>query len=262
MAPSPPSTGPRCTSRPARCACTATPPVRSRSPGRSATRSMRPASTSAGFCRAGFVIACRCGRSVPRPGSPTTSTTRSPGSPTLRSRRVDGIIEIVPAERTVLVVCERERHGDIGAVARTDRRIGRRWSSRRRRISDDRGGLRRRRPRVDRRRPRPAGRRVDPTRTRQATYTVAFCGFSPGFAYLRGLDPVVAPRRAGRRRARRVPAGSVAIAAGYTQRVPVVVARRLAPARSIGRARCSTPTAPEPALLRPGMTVSFVPKAG
>ena len=48
-----------------------------------------------------------------------------------------------------------------------------------------------------------------------ATYDVASIGFMPGFAYLRGLDPrLVLPRRASPRT--RVPARSVAIAAGYT----------------------------------------------
>jgi KipI family sensor histidine kinase inhibitor len=46
-------------------------------------------------------------------------------------------------------------------------------------------------------------------------YTVAFCGFAPGFAYLTGLDPVLRlPRRATPRT--HVPAGSVAIADEYT----------------------------------------------
>ena len=46
-------------------------------------------------------------------------------------------------------------------------------------------------------------------------YEVAMLGFMPGFAYLRGLDPrLVVERRAEPRP--RVPAGSVAIAAGYT----------------------------------------------
>ena len=34
----------------------------------------------------------------------------------LRSRQVAGVIEIIPAEHTVVVVCERDRHGDIGSV--------------------------------------------------------------------------------------------------------------------------------------------------
>ncbi len=51
------------------------------------------------------------------------------------------------------------------------------------------------------------------------TYTVGFLGFSPGFAYLTGLDPalVVARRDSPRRR---VPAGSVGIAGGYTAAYP------------------------------------------
>jgi KipI family sensor histidine kinase inhibitor len=52
-----------------------------------------------------------------------------------------------------------------------------------------------------------------------AEYTVAFCGFSPGFGYLRGLDPMLhIDRRATPRT--RVPGGSVAIAAGYSAVYP------------------------------------------
>jgi KipI family sensor histidine kinase inhibitor len=48
-----------------------------------------------------------------------------------------------------------------------------------------------------------------------ATYTVAFTGFAPGFAYLTGLDPYLTlPRRDDPRI--RVPAGSVAIADRYS----------------------------------------------
>ena len=43
-------------------------------------------------------------------------------------------------------------------------------------------------------------------------FEVAFCGFAPGFAYLRGLDADV-PRRSSPRP--RVPAGSVALAGRY-----------------------------------------------
>lgn len=52
-----------------------------------------------------------------------------------------------------------------------------------------------------------------------AAYTVAFCGFVPGFAYLVGLDPrLVLPRRSTPRE--RVTAGSVAIAAEYSAVYP------------------------------------------
>jgi KipI family sensor histidine kinase inhibitor len=52
-----------------------------------------------------------------------------------------------------------------------------------------------------------------------AEYTVAFCGFAPGFGYLTGLDPALhLPRRATPRT--RVPAGAVAIAGEYTAIYP------------------------------------------
>jgi len=51
------------------------------------------------------------------------------------------------------------------------------------------------------------------------TYTVEFLGFAPGFAYLVGLPEALhVPRRATPRT--RVPAGSLAIAAGYTAVYP------------------------------------------
>jgi KipI family sensor histidine kinase inhibitor len=52
------------------------------------------------------------------------------------------------------------------------------------------------------------------------TYAVEMMGFAPGFAYLTGLDPRLAalPRRATPRT--RVPAGSLAIAGGYTAVYP------------------------------------------
>ncbi len=50
-------------------------------------------------------------------------------------------------------------------------------------------------------------------------YEVAFCGFAPGFGYLRGLPDVLhLPRRATPRT--RVPAGSVAIAAEFSAVYP------------------------------------------
>lgn len=52
-----------------------------------------------------------------------------------------------------------------------------------------------------------------------ASYTVESIGFAPGFAYLTGLDPRLhVPRRETPRP--RVPAGSLAIAAGYTTVYP------------------------------------------
>lgn len=53
----------------------------------------------------------------------------------------------------------------------------------------------------------------------QASYTVAYLGFSPGFGYLTGLNPALhVPRRAVPRTS--VPAGSVAIAGPYTSVYP------------------------------------------
>ena len=53
----------------------------------------------------------------------------------------------------------------------------------------------------------------------EADYTVAFCGFSPGFAYLAGLPERLHLSRRDRPRPR-VPAGSVAIAAHYSAIYP------------------------------------------
>ncbi|MEZ5272790.1 MAG: carboxyltransferase domain-containing protein [Ilumatobacteraceae bacterium] len=80
-----------------------------------------------------------------------------------------------------------------------------------------------------------------------ADYTVAFCGFMPGFAYMTGLPEVLhLPRRATPRE--RVPAGAVAIAAEYAGVYPREPGR-LAPAgadrrRAVGRrARAARPPA-------------------
>jgi KipI family sensor histidine kinase inhibitor len=88
------------------------------------------------------------------------------------------------------------------------------------------------------------------------TYRVAFCGFAPGFAYLTGLDPELRlPRRSSPRT--RVPAGSVAIAEGYTGVYP-----RPAPGgwHLVGRTetRLWALDRDPPALLSPGDRVRFV----
>ena len=85
---------------------------------------------------------------------------------------------------------------------------------------------------------------------------VAFCGFTPGFAYLRGLDQSWAvPRRAAPRP--RVPAGSVALAGGYAGIYPTaspggwqLVGRTTANLFDVRRER--------PALLTPGTRVRLV----
>jgi len=125
---------------------------------------------------------------------------------------VPGVVEIVPAETTVVVRCTRQRHGAIGDV-------------------------------LDMVVAAPAARDSEPPITIDViydgpdiadlaavaqvsvddvvrlhvtgSYHVAFCGFSPGFGYLRGIDRRLhVPRRDTPRRS--VPAGSVGIAAGYS----------------------------------------------
>ncbi len=172
----------------------------------------------------------------------------------LRASCVPGIVDIVPAARTVLVVF------DETVIARTE--IQRRleavdWRS------------------VD----APAGAVVvidvqydgddlaavaehcalevaDVIRRHSAaTYRSAFCGFAPGFAYLTGLDPaLVVPRLATPRP--RVRAGAVAIAAEYCGVYPrdmpggwQVVGHTGAPLWNLAREH--------PALLAPGTVVRF-----
>jgi allophanate hydrolase subunit 1 len=88
-------------------------------------------------------------------------------------------------------------------------------------------------------------------------YTVAFGGFMPGFAYLTGLDPVLhVPRRDTPRE--RVPAGSVAIAGDLAAVYPAATPGGW---RLLGT--CDTPLfdvdRTPPALLTPGTPVRFVP---
>jgi KipI family sensor histidine kinase inhibitor len=87
--------------------------------------------------------------------------------------------------------------------------------------------------------------------------TVAFCGFAPGFAYLRGLkEEWAVPRLAAPRP--RVPAGAVALAGGYAGIYPTASPGGW---RLVGR---TTETLFDvrrepPALLVPGTRVSLVP---
>ncbi|MFJ9544025.1 5-oxoprolinase subunit PxpB [Streptomyces sp. NPDC101225] len=91
-------------------------------------------------------------------------------------------------------------------------------------------------------------------------FTVAFCGFAPGFGYLTGLPQHYdVPRRATPRTA--VPAGSVALAGPYTGVYP-----RSSPGgwQLIGRtdAVLWDPARVPAALLAPGTRVRFVPVDG
>jgi 5-oxoprolinase (ATP-hydrolysing) subunit B len=86
-------------------------------------------------------------------------------------------------------------------------------------------------------------------------YTVAFCGFAPGFAYLTGLDPALRVGRLAEPRTA-VPAGSVGLAGEFTGVYP-----RSSPGgwRLLGRtdAPLWDTTRTPPALLTPGTPVRF-----
>jgi KipI family sensor histidine kinase inhibitor len=92
-----------------------------------------------------------------------------------------------------------------------------------------------------------------------ATYLVSFLGFSPGFAYLSGVDPVLqVPRRETPRT--RVPVGAVAIAGEYSAVYPQETPGGW---RLIGRTDLrvfDAGRADRPALLAPGDRVRFVPR--
>lgn len=91
----------------------------------------------------------------------------------------------------------------------------------------------------------------------ESEWTVAFCGFAPGFAYLTGGDPALGvPRRTTPRTA--VPAGSVGLADSFSGAYP----RRMPGGwQLIGRtdAVLWDPDREPPALLPPGTRVRFVP---
>jgi 5-oxoprolinase (ATP-hydrolysing) subunit B len=130
----------------------------------------------------------------------------------LAAMEVPGVEEIVPAESTVVVRCSRERHEEIGVVLDT--------------VVPTRSSTPTQPPvTIDVVYDGPdiaelahaAHVSVDDVVRLHATgsYEVAFCGFSPGFAYLRGIDRRLhVPRRNTPRTS--VPAGSIGIAAGYT----------------------------------------------
>ncbi|MFD5831528.1 5-oxoprolinase subunit PxpB [Lentzea sp. NPDC060358] len=89
-----------------------------------------------------------------------------------------------------------------------------------------------------------------------ATYEVAFCGFAPGFGYLTGLPQNLQQPRLDSPRTK-VPQGSVGIAGEFTAAYP-----RATPGgwRLIGRTEITLfdPKAETPALLQPGDQVRFV----
>jgi KipI family sensor histidine kinase inhibitor len=89
-----------------------------------------------------------------------------------------------------------------------------------------------------------------------ATFVVAFCGFSPGFAYCIGLPDRLSVRRRDEPRPV-VPAGSVALAGEFTGVYPGASPGGW---QLIGRTDVALwrPSYDRPALLAPGTTVRFV----
>lgn len=95
-------------------------------------------------------------------------------------------------------------------------------------------------------------------RHRDAEYRVAFCGFMPGFSYLVGLDErLVLPRRTTPRT--RVPAGAVAIASTFTAVYPAVSPGGWHLLGTTDLAMWDA-TRDVPATLPPGTRVRFVPR--
>ena len=171
----------------------------------------------------------------------------------LQAMDVPGVEEIVPAEASVVVRCERRRHDAIGLVLDTVVPAAV-WTEREPPLTievvydgPDIADL-----------AYAAQVSVDDVVRLHATgiYEVAFCGFSPGFGYLRGIDRRLhVPRRDTPRTS--VPAGSVGIAAGYTCVYPsaspggwYLIGHTAAALWDVER--------DPPALLRPGRAVRFV----
>jgi 5-oxoprolinase (ATP-hydrolysing) subunit B len=165
-----------------------------------------------------------------------------------------GVLEVVPAARTVLVRAEPaslpdlERHlGDLGSTVRPDPlTTGDHVVLN---VHYDGGDLETTAAEL--------GLDADELIRRHAAgrYVVAFCGFAPGFAYLTGLDPALHVARLAEPRTS-VPAGSVGIAGEFTGVYP-----RSSPGgwRLLGRTDATLwdLTRTPPALLPPGTRVTF-----
>jgi KipI family sensor histidine kinase inhibitor len=173
----------------------------------------------------------------------------------LRAHALPGVVDVVPAARTVLVRCADAAAADAVAsrvphidAAAADLQPTRRVVE----IpvvydGDDLDDV-----------ARATGLGPDEVIARHtgSSFRVEFCGFAPGFAYLAGLDEALRlPRRTTPRT--RVPAGSVAIASAYSAVYPGVSPGGW---HLLG----STPTRvwdvdrDPPALLEPGTAVRFV----
>ena len=172
----------------------------------------------------------------------------------VRALELPGVVDVVPAAATVLIDCiderslvgARQRIGDVRAaslddIARATVEITVRYDG------DDLGDV-----------ARALSVDVDEVVSIHTSvdYRVAFCGFAPGFAYLAGTDRRLhLPRRSSPRTV--VPAGSVAVAAGYTAVYP-----RPSPGgwNLLGTTEMVMfdPERSPPALLAPGTSVRFV----
>ncbi|SDD54549.1 sensor histidine kinase inhibitor, KipI family [Geodermatophilus telluris] len=171
----------------------------------------------------------------------------------LLDRALPGVADVVPAARTVLVVTDGDPAGVRADLERLPWRPGRRGSGERvelpvhydgadlaavaELLGTDPDGLV----------AAHAGRE----------WTVAFCGFAPGFGYCTpDTDPWDVPRLTSPRT--RVPAGAVGLAGGFTGVYP-----RESPGgwQLVGRTDVAVfDLARDPAaLLRPGVRVRFVP---
>lgn len=173
----------------------------------------------------------------------------------LEASRPSGVIDLVPAARTVLLTFDTTttRAQVADAVTRAGAGTPGRGSSTAPEVvieatydGEDLAGV-----------AELTGTPIDEVVRRHlaASYVVAFTGFAPGFAYLAGGDPaLVVPRRDTPRT--RVPAGSLALAGEFTGIYPhagpggwQLIGRTDAVLWDLGRAA--------PALLAPGTRVRF-----
>jgi KipI family sensor histidine kinase inhibitor len=171
----------------------------------------------------------------------------------LRAARLDGVAEIVPAARTVLVMCRdpatvERLESLVGAYAPAPPRAGELVEIPVVYDGEDLSSI-----------AEVCGLTADELVEAHAApiYRAAFCGFSPGFTYLTGLDPRL--HRARRSTPRpRVEAGTVAIAAEFTAVYP-----RDSPGGWHALGHTSAPmwdtARNKPALVAPGDRVRFVP---
>ncbi|MGF6527778.1 5-oxoprolinase subunit B/C family protein [Variovorax sp. PvP013] len=176
----------------------------------------------------------------------------------LRAEPIDGVEEIVPAARTLLVRFRPSRVSPAELVARIG---GRRVDALVERdatlieipVDYDGEDL------DDVARMLGIAREEVVRRHTGSEYTVAFTGFAPGFAYLTGGDAILnVPRRTTPRT--RIPAGAVGLAGAFSGVYPQaspggwqIIGITAVPMWDLGRA--------VPALLQPGFRVRFVDRA-